>query len=152
LSIHRRQAKLGLLAAMQAWDINLPTLSHVEDEISFVQAAASRANISVDNSNSCAGISTTVRRVSEVLKTTNLVHIACHGTQNVIDPLSSGFCLSDSSLKVSHLMSLDLKNALFAFLSACETAKGDQKQPDQTVNLAAAMLFVGFRSVVATMW
>jgi CHAT domain-containing protein len=87
-----------------------------------------------------------------VLKGTSLVHIACHGIQNTINPLSSGFCLSDSNLSVSRLMSLDLKDALFAFLSACETAKGDEKQPDQTVHLAAAMLFVGFRSVVATMW
>lgn len=37
-------------------------------------------------------------------------------------------------------------------LSACETATGDSEQPDQAVHLAAAMLFVGFRSVIATMW
>jgi CHAT domain-containing protein len=37
-------------------------------------------------------------------------------------------------------------------MSACETAKGDQKQPDQVVHLAAAMLFAGFQSVVGTMW
>jgi CHAT domain-containing protein len=49
-------------------------------------------------------------------------------------------------------MDLDLKDAFLAFLSACETAKGDKEQPDQTVDLAAAMLFVGFRSVIATMW
>jgi CHAT domain-containing protein len=91
-------------------------------------------------------------RISEVFRSTNLVHMACHGTQNSTDALSSGFCLSNGNLTVSRLMNLDLKNAFFAFLSACETAKGDEKQPDQTVHLAAAMLFVGFRSVVATMW
>lgn len=53
---------------------------------------------------------------------------------------------------VSELMNFDLKNALFAYLSACETAKGDSERPDQAVHLAAAMLFVGFRSIVATMW
>jgi CHAT domain-containing protein len=86
------------------------------------------------------------------LKFSNLAHIACHGIQNDSDPLSSGFCLHDGDVTVSQLMGLDLKDAFFAFLSACETAKGDADQPDQTVHLAAAMLFVGFRSVVATMW
>jgi CHAT domain-containing protein len=49
-------------------------------------------------------------------------------------------------------MELDLSKAFLAFLSACETARGDEGQPDQTVHLAATMLFAGFRSVVATMW
>jgi CHAT domain-containing protein len=55
-------------------------------------------------------------------------------------------------LPVSELMKLDLKGAFLAFLSACETAKGDRNQPDQAIHLAATMLFVGFKSVVASMW
>jgi CHAT domain-containing protein len=87
-----------------------------------------------------------------VFKSSNFVHIACHGKQNGADALSSGFCLSDKNLSISQLMNLNLKDSFFAFLSACETAKGDKKQPNQIVHLAAAMLFVRFRSVVATMW
>jgi CHAT domain-containing protein len=49
-------------------------------------------------------------------------------------------------------MSLNLPNAFLAILSACETAKGDASQPDQSVHLAAAMLYIGFKSVVGTMW
>jgi CHAT domain-containing protein len=49
-------------------------------------------------------------------------------------------------------MELDLKHAHLAFLSACETAKGDRAQPDQAIHLAATMLFVGFRSIIGTMW
>jgi CHAT domain-containing protein len=60
--------------------------------------------------------------------------------------------LSNGTLTVSKLMGLDLNQAWFAYLSACETAKGDAKQPDQGVHLATAMLFAGFKSVVATMW
>jgi CHAT domain-containing protein len=137
---------------MQGWDIGLPALPNVEEEISNVRAAAERANISVNSFGSHVGDTATVARVAEVFMSTNLTHIACHGTQNATNPLSSGFCLSDRNLSVSRLMDLDLKDAFFAFLSACETAKGDEKQPDETVHLAAAMLFVGFRSVVATMW
>jgi CHAT domain-containing protein len=52
---------------------------------------------------------------------------------------------------VSKLMNLNLDRAWFAYLSVCETAKGDE-QPDQVVHLAAAMLHADFKSVVATMW
>jgi CHAT domain-containing protein len=149
---HRHKARVGVVAAMQAWDANLPTLSHVEDEINHVQAAVEKAGASVESLGSCFGDSAVTMRVTEVFKNANFVHIACHGKQNIVDALSSGFCLSDGSLSISELMNLDLKDSFFAFLSACETAKGDEKQPDQIVHLAAAMLFVGFRSVVATMW
>jgi CHAT domain-containing protein len=112
--------------------------------------AAEQANVSVIESSSEG--SATALHVAKELENVNLVHIACHGKQSTENALSSGFCLSDGSLTISQLMELDLKNAMFAFLSACETARGDEKQPEQTLHLAAAMLFVGFRSVVATMW
>jgi CHAT domain-containing protein len=151
-SFHRRDAKLGLIAAMRAWDPSLPTLQFVEEEIRSVQAVTQKAGVSVDNSGGCVGDAAIVTHVAEVLKRTNMAHIACHGKQNTANALSSGFYLSDANFSISRLMDLNLKNAFFAFLSACETAKGDKKQPDQTVHLAAAMLFVGFRSVVGTMW
>jgi CHAT domain-containing protein len=115
-----------------------------------VVSIAKRAGLSIDEN--CLQHSATLAYANSSFKSSALAHIACHGIQNDIDALSSGFCLQDEHLTVSRLMELDLKNAFFAFLSACETAKGDPKQPDQTVHLAAAMLFVGFRSVVATMW
>jgi CHAT domain-containing protein len=95
----------------------------------------------------------TPETATTALPSATLVHIACHGLQNPRQPLNSAFYLSDSSmLSVSDLMDLDLKDAYLAFLSACETAKGDSDQPDQAIHLAATMLFVGFKSVVATMW
>ncbi|KAJ7082505.1 hypothetical protein C8R44DRAFT_753768 [Mycena epipterygia] len=44
------------------------------------------------------------------------------------------------------------KSMTLAFLSACETAKGDDMVPDEAMHLAATLLFAGFRGVVATMW
>jgi CHAT domain-containing protein len=149
-SFSKLDARLSLIAPMDAQDVKLPTLWNVEDELRHVHTTAQDARIRVvkkriDKEADIVG-------VTEAFKSTNLVHIACHGIQDPYSALSSGFCLSDGSLTVSRLMDLDLKDAFFAFLSACETAKGDEKQPDQIVHLAAAMLFVGFRSIVATMW
>jgi tetratricopeptide (TPR) repeat protein len=78
--------------------------------------------------------------------------LACHGTQNLPDALQSGFHLEDAMLTISKLTKLELPRAFLAVLSACETAKGDAAQPDQAIHLAGAMLFAGFKSVVATMW
>jgi CHAT domain-containing protein len=94
----------------------------------------------------------TVAGVQEQLPKASILHLACHGYQDPHLPLNSGFVMRDNMLTVSHLMRLRLPHAFLAFLSACETAKGDLQQPDQAVHLAAAMLFAGFKSIVATMW
>jgi hypothetical protein len=94
----------------------------------------------------------TVERVTERIKTASFVHLACHGLQHRTNALESGFYLSDDKLTISRLMELQLNHPWFAYLSACETAKGDAEQPDQVMHLAAAMLFAGFKHVVATMW
>jgi CHAT domain-containing protein len=49
-------------------------------------------------------------------------------------------------------MITSLAHAELAVLSACQTAKGDAKLPEEAAHLAAGMLGSGFRSVVATMW
>jgi hypothetical protein len=92
------------------------------------------------------------QHVTAALMDANVVHFACHGQQHPQEPLDSGFQFRDGPLTLAELMGLKLPNALVAFLSACETAQGDKNNPDQAVHLAAAMLFTGFKSVVATMW
>jgi CHAT domain-containing protein len=98
------------------------------------------------------GTGATVEEVQEKLPEASILHLACHGYQDSENPLDSGFVMRDAMLTVSDIMTLRLPNALLAFLSACETAKGDEQQPDQAVHLAATVLFTGFKSVVGTMW
>lgn len=81
-----------------------------------------------------------------------ILHLACHGFQRAGRPLESGFVMQDEVLTISRLMSLNLPNAFLAFLSACESARSDEKQPNQSITLASSMLFAGFKSVVGTMW
>ncbi|KAI0030050.1 CHAT domain-containing protein [Vararia minispora EC-137] len=81
-----------------------------------------------------------------------LIHLACHGIQNTVDPTESAFALYDGHLTLSQLMSSSVRNAELAFLSACETSTGDEKLPEEAVHLAAGMLAVGCRSVIGTMW
>jgi len=81
----------------------------------------------------------------------SIVHLACHGQQNS-NPLDSALILEDGQLKVAQLMQLSLQGASLVYLSACETAMGDEKLPDEVIHLAAALLFVGFRGAIGTMW
>jgi CHAT domain-containing protein len=128
----------------------LQPLWFVEREVTTVAetAKASKHKCSVDAIASHA----TVEWVTDRVQAAHFVHLACHGTQDQTNALNSGFHLSNGKLTVSKLMRLNLDKAWFAYLSACETAKGDKEQPDQVVHLAAAMLHAGFKSVVATMW
>jgi CHAT domain-containing protein len=125
-------------------------LPQVKNEVAHVVSIAEKAGAH-HQILSEAGASN--KKMSKALKSASIVHIACHGVQHKAKPLKSALHLSDSRrLTVSDLMKLDLKHAQLAFLSACETAKGDKDQPDQAIHLAATMLFVGFKSVIGTMW
>jgi CHAT domain-containing protein len=145
-----QQLKLALIASNSTKTDGLPLLWSLRSEVECIADLAKNAQVTVDMQNSSGAV--TASRVIAALPSSHLVHIACHGIQNTAEPLKSSFCLSDRALAVTELMNLNLKNAFLAFLSACETAKGDQDQPDQSVHLAATMLFIGFRSVVASMW
>jgi CHAT domain-containing protein len=138
-----KEAKALVIAAETA--PNLPALPMVRDEIKHVvETLRVHDTVKLENA--------TVDAVMEQLPPANIVHFACHGTQHNTNPLLSSFHLRDGSLSVTSLMRLRLPQAFLAFLSACETAKGHEEQPDQVLHLAATLLFAGFPSVVATMW
>lgn len=95
----------------------------------------------------------TVQHISEAMKSSSWVHFACHGAQNTTNPSDSCLLLaSHSKLTLSNIIKLQLENAELAFLSACQTATGDEELQDEAVHLAAGMLLAGYRSVIATMW
>lgn len=94
----------------------------------------------------------TVEDATTHLAQTSILHLACHGHQDRGDPLNSGFELEDGRLTLAKLIGCQTPNAFLAFLSACESASNDLSIPDETLNLAAAMIYAGFRSVIGTMW
>jgi hypothetical protein len=125
-------------------------LSDVVDEALAVRECFTSAGAQVLNKPSAH---TTMPELRSLLERTpaHVLHMACHGIQDS-EPLKSSFLLQDGRLSIEDILQLNLPHAFLAFLSACQTAKGDQTAPDQAVHLAASMLFCGFRSVVGTMW
>jgi CHAT domain-containing protein len=143
--------KLLMVAEAKPANSMLHALTSVQEELAEIRSAVAASPQVVQHIISLEK-STTVDQMAKEMRDSSMVHLACHGIQNSQDALESGFLLGDGQLTVARLMELKLDRAFFAFLSACETAKGDEGQPDQTVHLAAAMLFAGFKSLVATMW
>jgi CHAT domain-containing protein len=80
------------------------------------------------------------------------VHLACHARQAQADPDRSGFYLWDTVLTIPDLATRSSQHRDLAFLSACQTASGSLLHLDEAIHLAAAMQFLGYRHVIATMW
>ena len=93
-------------------------------------------------------------RVLRGLQQTSWAHFACHGhLGDNAQPFRSSFKLhGGNSLTLLELIQAQLPNAELAFLSACHSADGGSITPDETIHLAAALQFCGFRSVVGTLW
>ena len=118
--------------------------------------------VELDNIGQCVdGLATFMRmdgeesctaRVVEELGKNEWVHLACHGLPNPKRPFESAFALHDGHFTIQRIIGCDLKNPEFAYLSACHTTVGDKESPDEVIHLASAMQFVGFRSVIGTMW
>ncbi|KZV62925.1 hypothetical protein PENSPDRAFT_692083 [Peniophora sp. CONT] len=68
----------------------------------------------------------TVDSVRAVIDQHTWVHLACHGSQHLADPTKSAFALYDGPLSLTDLMATAADNAELAFLSACQTAVGDE--------------------------
>ncbi|KAG8883323.1 hypothetical protein FRB98_003169 [Tulasnella sp. 332] len=122
----------------------LPNVLH---EIALIQELAS--DVSVLSGENC-----TRDAVLADLKETSWVHFACHGNQHPTEPFKSHFSLKsrDAPLTLLDIIKSGLPQAELAVCSACHSAAGDKSTPDETIHLAAGIMFTGFRSVVGTMW
>jgi CHAT domain-containing protein len=146
-TLSSQNIRLLAVAAEKAQEPNLAILPSVSREARTVVDAFTNAGAS-----SSDGSESAISDVMAMMESAHIVHLACHGIQDKSEPHKSHFCLSTGNLSVSQLMDMDLKHAFLAFLSACETGKGDREHADEVIHLAATMLFAGFKSVVATMW
>ncbi|KDR70891.1 hypothetical protein GALMADRAFT_159709 [Galerina marginata CBS 339.88] len=123
------------------------TLQNVQNEIDIIQQLGNF----VDN---ITGAEATQQAVLSGLTQHSWAHFACHGhLGDNGQPFQASFELHDGHhLTLLDLIQARLPDAEVAFLSACHTAAGGFITPDETIHLAAALQFCGFRSVVGTLW
>lgn len=96
-------------------------------------------------------ICTTVEDVRAALPVCNFVHFDCHADQDLQDPARGGLLLPDGALRVFDLAALPLDGE-YAALAACKTAVGGTNLLDESITLAAALHYTGFRHVIGSLW
>ncbi|KIJ45381.1 hypothetical protein M422DRAFT_166732 [Sphaerobolus stellatus SS14] len=142
---------LKLLAIAQSSSIGQPKLRGTFDEIKYINAAVEQSRPLTLMT--LVEEKATLGNVLSELKTATWVHFACHGVQNASHPTESALLLAGKDrLTLGMLTSLKITHGGLAFLSACQTAKGDEKLSDEAVHLGGGMLAIGFGGVIATMW
>ncbi|KAJ6549648.1 CHAT domain-containing protein [Mycena sp. CBHHK59/15] len=123
----------------------LPSLPGARQELAEIYKKVPREVLTIVGDT----VPATIAAASTCLYGSAVVHFACHAKQESGNPLDSGLALTDGRLKVSHIMRAPDNShstgngAALAFLSACETAKGDEYLPNEAMHLAATMLFAG---------
>ncbi|EUC57636.1 aromatic di-alanine and TPR containing protein, partial [Rhizoctonia solani AG-3 Rhs1AP] len=137
-----------VLAVGQANTPGHSALPGTTRELTYVRAHAKHVSQYLQ----LLGSQATVPVVLDAMEQNDWVHLACHAHQNVNDPTKSGFFLHDGILNLAEINRRSFKGKGLAFLSACQTATGDEKLADEAVHLASGMLMAGYSSVIATMW
>lgn len=101
----------------------------------------------------------------------DVIHVACHGYFDPIQPLKSGLVLANGSklpyvahtnpetpgvpedmlLTAEEIFNLDL-NADLVTLSACVTGVNENKPGDELIGLTRALIYAGTPSVIVSLW
>jgi len=147
--ISTRQPVDKLLAVAQANAPGAGPLPKTTDELRMVEKRCAAKNVPVVIRD---GTNATIERVLEDMSQCNFVHFACHGIQDPGDPTKSGLLLANGRLQLDQLIQRSFPTTELVFLSACQTATGDDKLAEEAIHLAAGMLLTGIKGVVATMW
>ncbi|KAH9911557.1 TPR-like protein [Fomitopsis serialis] len=152
-SLHAAASEFqGLLMITQPETPGQAPLYFANEEQSVVMRHMNKYDHDHALSTYLSGSRATIEAVLDDISTCSWIHLACHGTQNLKEPIKSAFCLHDGFLELSTLITKSIPHAELAFLSACQTATGTPELSEEAVHLAAGMLFAGFKSVIATMW
>jgi CHAT domain-containing protein len=90
--------------------------------------------------------------LSQLMRTADVWHLACHGVADEVDPLRSRLILSGGELFLSDIIGRSADRHRLAILSACQSAIPDQDRLDEAVGFPGALLASGVAGVIATQW
>ena len=140
--------KPQMLVVAQPSAPGLPTLPGTREEAKRIEQCIKTSGLPLS-----LLIDRSEEEVIKGMEQSSWVHFACHGIQDSVNPTQSALILKGGvCLTLSKISQLSLSHAELAFLSACQTATGDEVMSEEAVHLAAGMLLAGYRGVIATMW
>lgn len=94
----------------------------------------------------------TAARVLAALPAAGWVHFACHAHSDPLNPSRSHLVLHDRPMTVTEISRLRLVSAELAYLSACSTARSDERLADEAIHVASAFQLAGYQHVIASLW
>jgi CHAT domain len=109
----------------------------------------------VPNVTRLAGPQATRDAVLGALPSHRFAHFACHALTDPISPALNRLLLHDhlsTPLIAIELSALNVPDAELAYLSACATARSNEKLADEAVHIATAFQLAGYHHVVGTLW
>ncbi|KAJ7831162.1 CHAT domain-containing protein [Mycena leptocephala] len=139
---------VGIVGVTHTGPGGAQTLPEVQQEITLINSIV-KDNCKVQ---SLTGENATIDAVKTQLNDCCWFHLACHGTQNSIDPPKSCLHLYGGILELESILQMSLPNAEFVFLAACQTAKGDATLVNESFHLGGGFIAAGFQGAIATMW
>lgn len=147
--VHARQRTAGpasdrLLTVCVSAAPGHPELPGAAAEVAAIAAHTETTRLADGNA--------TVPAVLEQLGRHSWAHFACHGVQDLDNPSRGRLVLHDRPLAIHEIASMRLRNAEFAFMSACDTARAGTHLADEAITVAGAMQLAGYRHVVGTLW
>ena len=119
-----------------------PGLSHARNEVRDVSALYPRVTVLADED-------ATAGRLVGSFGDTDLLHVAAHGTFRADNPLFSSLRLSDGPVTVYDLERAG-RSPKWLVLSACDAGLSAVRPGDEVMGLAAVLLSLGVRSLVAS--
>jgi len=144
-AIHARSVNSERVLIVAPSDSSANVLKDIDAEVAAV-AAAHPGAIELRT-----GVTPTA--VLNAAQEAAIVHFACHGRVNLLEPLESYLLLSgDSHLTAADLLSEKPRPGRLVILSACETSAAGVVAPTEVLGLPLSFLRRGFAGVVGSLW
>ncbi|KAJ7754306.1 CHAT domain-containing protein [Mycena maculata] len=141
------QHKIGVVGVTHTGLHRANYLKQVKPEVEQI------CSIFKDHNLECLmGEKATPTAVKNQLQNCSWVHLACHGVQDLKDPIKSRLLLYDGELDLETILQISFSDAEFVFLAACQTAMGDANFLNESFHLAGGFIAAGFQSAIGTLW
>jgi CHAT domain-containing protein len=139
--------KLGVVGVTQTNSEGSNYLKGVKQEIENILSVVEQPNVLC-----LKGEQATVDAVKKQLQACSWHHLACHGKQDLSEPIKSLLLLYGGNLELEIILRMPLSNAKVVFLAACQTAMGDRELLNESFHLGGGFIAAGFQGAIGTLW
>ena len=148
--VKKRKADTGKFLAFANPATDKKKLPFAESEVQAIESL-------FPNKDVFNGADATKTRATALSGDFNVIHFACHGEFNDMQPLQSGLLLAkwgedDGVLRVPDVFGLNLQKANLVTLSACETALSKVRGGEDWAGMSRGFIYAGTPTILATLW